>query len=151
MKRLGLALVLVFASPQGFAQQDQPVRSSLSSSQPASAAQEPKFESATVNLTPDASGNLSQEQMRQLIRVVTENYRANYKNERDYTYFDREAQNKLGGKDEIKSSESKTYEIMELYGEQVRQGGQSSPLPALAVGRERRLRSLIIKDSLSGK
>jgi hypothetical protein len=71
------------------------------------------------DLTPDARGNLSQEQMRQLVRVVTENYRANYKKERDYTYIDREVENKLDGKGEIKSTESRTYEVMELYGEQV--------------------------------
>ena len=72
-----------------------------------------------ADLTPDANGDLSQEQMRQLIRVVTDNYRANYKKERDYTYTDREVENKLDGKGGIKSSESKTYEIMELYGEPV--------------------------------
>jgi hypothetical protein len=71
------------------------------------------------DLTPDANGNLSQEQMRRLIRVVTENYRANYKKERDYTYIDRAVENKLEGNSGIKSAESKTYEIMELYGEQV--------------------------------
>jgi hypothetical protein len=71
------------------------------------------------NLAPDANGNLSQDQMRQLIRVVTENYRANYKKERDYTYIDREVENKLEGDGGIKSTESKTFEIMELYGEQV--------------------------------
>jgi len=62
---------------------------------------------------------LSQEQMRQLVRVVTGNYRANYKKERDYTYIDREVENKLDKSGGIKTSESKTYEIMELYGEQV--------------------------------
>jgi hypothetical protein len=72
------------------------------------------------DLTPDANGNLSQEQMRQLGRVVTENYRSNYKKERDYTYVDREVENKLDGQGDIKSTESETYEIMELYGEQVR-------------------------------
>jgi hypothetical protein len=72
------------------------------------------------DLTPDANGNLSQEQMRQLVRVVTENYRANYKKERDYTYIDHEVENKLNGEDGIKSAQSTTYEVMELYGEQVR-------------------------------
>jgi hypothetical protein len=72
------------------------------------------------DLTPDANGNLSQEQMRQLVRAVTENYRANYKKERDYTYIDHEVENKLDSEDGIKSAESTTYEVMELYGEQVR-------------------------------
>ena len=57
--------------------------------------------------------------MQQLIRVVAENYLANYKRQRDYTYIEREVENKLDGKGRSKSTESKTYEVMELYGEQV--------------------------------
>jgi hypothetical protein len=57
--------------------------------------------------------------MRELIRIVADNYRTNHKKERDYTYLDRVVENKLDGKGESKSTESKTYEIMDLYGEQV--------------------------------
>ena len=71
------------------------------------------------DLTPDTNGNLSQEQMRQLARIVTDNYRTNYRKVRDYTYIDRQVENKLDGKGGIKSTESKTSEIMELYGEPV--------------------------------
>jgi hypothetical protein len=92
---------------------------------PAFGQQDPRVPATTTpaaslpDLTPDANGNLSQEQMRELIRVVTENYRANYKKEHDYTYTDREVENKLESDGGIKSAGSKTYEIMELYGEQV--------------------------------
>jgi hypothetical protein len=110
MRRLGLSLFLLVAGLPIFGQQEQSVSTPL----PTSPAESPK-----ADLTPDANGDLSQEQMRQLIRVVTDNYRANYKKERDYTYTDREVENKLDGKGAIKSSESKTYEIMELYGEPV--------------------------------
>jgi hypothetical protein len=104
--RLFLLSILLFGVP-AFGQQDQP-------------APETRSPAASLpDLTPDANGNLSQEQMRQLIRVVTDNYRANYKKERDYTYVDREVENKLEGNGRVKSAESKTYEIMELYGEQV--------------------------------
>jgi hypothetical protein len=111
MKRLGLATLILPAV--------------LLVGQPASGQQDqaafatPSPAASLPDLTPDANGNLSQEQMRQLIRVVTENYRANYKKERDYTYIDREVENKLDGAGGIKGTESKTYEIMELYGEQV--------------------------------
>ena len=44
----------------------------------------------------------------------------NDKKQRDYTYIQREEQHKLDGKDQVKSSESRTYEIMVLYQEQVR-------------------------------
>jgi hypothetical protein len=72
-----------------------------------------------LDLTPDANGRLSQEQMRALIRVVTQNYRDNYKKLRDYTYVDREVERKLDGQGDVKSTEVRTYEIMELYGEPV--------------------------------
>jgi hypothetical protein len=111
MRRPCLALFLFVAALRLLGQQEQSVPNTLSSTSPQ--------ESSKPDLTPDANGNLSQEQMRQLIRVVTDNYRANYKKERDYTYTDREVENKLDGKGAIKSSESKTYEIMELYGEPV--------------------------------
>ena len=44
----------------------------------------------------------------------------NDKKQRDYTYIQREEEHKLDGKDQVKSSESKTYEIMVLYEEPVR-------------------------------
>ncbi len=71
-----------------------------------------------LDLTPDASGALSQGQMRALTRVVAENYRANYKQQRDYTYIEREVEKKLDGKGQVKSTEVRTYEVMAIYGEQ---------------------------------
>src|ERR1700727_3186839 len=73
----------------------------------------------SLDLTPDANGNLSQEQMRALTRVVAQNYRDNYKKLRDYTYTDREVTHKLDGNGQVKSNETKTFEVMELYGEPV--------------------------------
>src|SRR5258708_2568035 len=70
------------------------------------------------DLTPDTNGALSQEQVRALIRVVSENYRANYKQQRDYTYIEREVEKKLDGKGQVKSTEVRTYEVMAIYGEQ---------------------------------
>jgi hypothetical protein len=110
MRRLGLALFLLVAGLPVLGQQEQPVPTPPVSPQ----------ESPKPDLTPDANGNLSQEQMRQLARVVMENYRANSKKESEYTYIDHGVENKLDGAGKIKSSESKTYEIIELYGEQVR-------------------------------
>jgi hypothetical protein len=71
------------------------------------------------NLKPDANGNLSQEQMQQLLRVVADKDMENDKRLRDYTYIERDEEHKLGGKGQVKSTEAKTYEVMELYGEQV--------------------------------
>jgi hypothetical protein len=62
---------------------------------------------------------LSQDQIRDLIRQTAANDMENDKRQRDYTYIQREEQHKLGGKGQVKSTEIKTSEIMELYGEQV--------------------------------
>jgi hypothetical protein len=71
------------------------------------------------DLTPDANGKLSQEQMQRLFRVVGDKDIENQKRERDYTYIERAVQNNLDGKGNTKSTEIKTYEILEIYGEQV--------------------------------
>jgi hypothetical protein len=71
-----------------------------------------------VDLKPDANGKLSQEQMQQLFRVVADKDLENDKRLRDYTYIERDEEHKLDGKARVKSTEVKTYEVMELYGEQ---------------------------------
>lgn len=71
------------------------------------------------DLTPDPQGRLSQEQMQNLFRVVADKDIENDKRQRDYTYIEREVQNNLDGKGNKKSTEVKTYEILEIYGEQV--------------------------------
>jgi hypothetical protein len=74
---------------------------------------------APLNLVPDKTGALSQVQMQQLFRVVAEKDIENDKRLRDYTYIERDEDHKLDGKGQAKSSEAKTYEVMEIYGEQV--------------------------------
>jgi hypothetical protein len=82
------------------------------------------------DLTPGPDGKLSQAQMQDLFRVVADKDDLNQKLERDYTYVDREVENKLDGKGQNKSTEVKTYEILEIYGEQVRRliAKQDQPL-----------------------
>jgi hypothetical protein len=65
------------------------------------------------------ASTLSQDQIRDLIRQTAANDMENDKRQRDYTYIQREEQHKLDGKGQVKSTEIKTSEIMELYGEQV--------------------------------
>jgi hypothetical protein len=74
--------------------------------------------SSLLDLKPDANGALSQEQMQRLFRVVADKDIENDKRLRDYTYVERDEEHKLDGKGQIKSTEVKTYEVMELYGEQ---------------------------------
>jgi hypothetical protein len=88
---------------------------------PVSAQQDQRATRATSlpDLTPDAKGKLSQEQMEQLFRVVAEKDIENEKRLRDYTYIERDEEHDLDGKGDVKSVDVKTYEVMELYGEQV--------------------------------
>jgi hypothetical protein len=72
-----------------------------------------------LDLTPDAKGGLSQQQMQDLFRVVASKDEENEKRLRDYTYTEREEEHNLDGKGKVKSTEAKTYDVMELYGEQV--------------------------------
>lgn len=110
-RRHALILLLFFGLPL-FGQQEQP-----------SVAADPELPTAVAppatpvpDLTTGADGKLSQEQMRQLLRVVADKDIENGKHQRDYTYLDREVEHKLDGKGQIKSTEVKTYEILEIYG-----------------------------------
>jgi|SRR5580692_4302794 hypothetical protein len=76
-------------------------------------------ETPIPDLTAGPDGKLSQEQMRQLFRVVAEKDLENDKRQRNYTCIERDVQNNLDGKGQTKSTEVKTYEVLEIYGEQV--------------------------------
>ena len=72
-----------------------------------------------LDLRPDANGSLSQEQMQQLFRAVAAKDLENEKRQRDYTYIEREVESKMDGKGSVKSTEAKTFEVLQIYGEQV--------------------------------
>jgi hypothetical protein len=95
-------------------------------------------ETPKLDLTPDARGALSQQQMQQLFRVVADKDLENDKRQRDYTYIEREVTNKLDGKGQTKESEVKTYEILEIYGEQVQRliAKDDQPLDAKESAKE---------------
>jgi hypothetical protein len=61
--------------------------------------------------------SLSESQIRDLIRQSADKDLENTKREREYTYVKQEVQRQLDGKGQVKSSESKTYEVMILGGE----------------------------------
>jgi len=129
MRVWGLALVLLTFSLSlpGLGQQEgspsspaSPPPATSEQSSPPAASEAPKPEqSPHLDLTPDPGGKLSQQQMQQLLRVVVDKDDENNKKERDYTYIERDVDRKLDGKGETKSTEAKTYEVLELYGEQV--------------------------------
>lgn len=116
--------VCLLACLSAVAQQGQPASPSgdtgaVAESSDRPNASEPSAHSERLDLTPDAQGKLSQEQMQNLFRVVADKDMENDKRQRDYTYIEREVQNNLDGKGNKKSTEIKTYEILEIYGEQV--------------------------------
>ena len=75
--------------------------------------------------------SLSQDQIRDLIRQTAANDMENDKRQRDYTYIQREEQHHLDGKGQVKSTETKTSEVLEIYGEQVERliAKDDKPLP----------------------
>ena len=62
---------------------------------------------------------LSQEQIRDLIRRSADNDIQNDKKQRDYTYVERQEMRKLNGKGQVKSTETETSDVLNIYGEQV--------------------------------
>ena len=90
------------------------------------------------DLTSDATGALTQEQMQQLFRVVADKDRENDKRLRDYTYTERDVQKNMDGKGQTKSTEVKTYEVLEIYGEQVQRliAKDDKPLDAKEASKE---------------
>lgn len=110
MKRQGLIplvlFVLLLCGPHIFGQHQ-------------SAPAAPPGSASPLNLEPDGEGKLSQQQMQQLFRVVADKDIENDKRLRDYTYIVRDVEHRLDGKGQVKSTEVKTYDVMEIYGEQV--------------------------------
>lgn len=83
------------------------------------AASTPQNNSDAVTTAASGSPSLSQDQIRQLIRETADHDMANDKKQRDYTYVEREEDHRVDRKGRVKSTEIKTYDVMEIYGEQV--------------------------------
>ena len=142
--RVGL-FVLILLSGQAFvlAQDDTPPASTSDSKPTAEAAAK-----STVPSVPTAPATLTQDQIKELIQKVADNDIQNDKKQRDYTYIEHEVHNRLDGKGQTKSTETKTYEILEIYGEQVERLIEKGdkPLPAKeAAKEEEKIQKLIDK------
>jgi len=132
----GLALIFVLlVSLPSLGQQEQPSAAASQDNPPAVAS---PHDTSVPDLTTGADGKLSQEQMQQLFRVVADKDIENDKRQRDYTYIDREVQNNLDGKGQNKSTEIKTFEILEIYGEQVQRliEKDDKPLSSMEAAKE---------------
>jgi hypothetical protein len=147
MASLGLALVLIIQFSiiaqnvsGSMSQQSPPSPSAPVRSQDQDADSSPVTapQASLPDLTPDAKGALSQDQMRQLFRIVAAKDQENDKLLRDYTYIEREVENNLDGNGQTKSTEVKTFEVLEIYGEQVQRliAKNDKPLDAKDAAKE---------------
>jgi hypothetical protein len=94
----------------------------------------------------DPAQPLSQQQMQELIRNAADHDIENDQKQRDYTYTQREEERRLDGRGQVKSVQTKTSEIMELYGEQVARlvAKDDKPLSAKdAAKEEQKLQKLL--------
>jgi hypothetical protein len=84
-----------------------------------------------IQLVPDASGTVPQEQVRELLRYAQEKEFDNEKRLRDYTYVEREEEHKLDGSGKVKKVETRTWEVLQVYGEEVERliSKDDKPLP----------------------
>ena len=108
MRGLTLSFILLVSSAV-FGQTSPVVESEAASAQ--------KLNATALNPAPIS---FSREQIQEMIRLSAEKDMENDKRQRDYTYVEREEQHKLNGKGEVSSSETHTYEVMQIYNEQVR-------------------------------
>lgn len=74
-----------------------------------------------VKISPsDLSAPLSSDQIKDLIRKAAQKDVENDKRQRDYTYSERVEEHKLDGKGSVKSTEIRLYDVLQIYGEEVR-------------------------------
>jgi hypothetical protein len=114
MRLCSLLFVLSLASLFGLSQQ-----SPLSDPSTTPAISQPPIKLQPIKLEPDAAGVVSQAQFRELLRYAQDREVENEKRLRDYTYVDREEEHRLDGNGRVKKVESRTSEVLEVYGEQV--------------------------------
>ena len=111
-------LVLVLAASFGWSQESpltDPSQTPGVLKTPSDKAEAP----APIKLEPDASGMVSQEQFRELLRYAQDREVENEKHLHDYTYIEREEEHKLDSDGHVKKVESHTHEVLEVYGEPV--------------------------------
>jgi hypothetical protein len=146
MNRLSLVLLLAFlGGPRLIAQQQDPLPADPPAPETKTAF--PKA-SSPPDLTPDKNGKLSQQQMQQLLRVVADKDMQNDRLLRNYTYVEREVDTELDGKGRKKSTKERTYDILEIYGEQVQRLTEKDDKPLSdkeAAKEEEKVQKLIDK------
>ena len=88
------------------------------------------------NSAPGAA--LSSDQIKELIRKAAEKDIENDKRQRDYTYSERVEEHKLASNGTVKSTEVRVYDVLQIYGEEVRRlvAKDNKPLPEKEAAKE---------------
>jgi len=87
---------------------------------PASPPNEAAAAPASKAISEPAPKTLSSEQIKTLIHQAADKDIENDKKQRDYTYTERVEEHHLGGHGDVKSTEVRVYDVLEIYGEQMR-------------------------------
>jgi len=97
---------------------------------------------------PNEPRTLAADEIQPLIRAVAENDIANNLKQRNYTYLQREEEHKLDGHGNDKSVETRNFEIMMLYGQQVRRliARNDKPLSAEEAAKEEKKIQKIMRE-----
>jgi len=97
---------------------------------------------------PNEPRTLANDEIQPLVRAVAEKDIANDLKQRDYTYLQREEEHKLDGQGNEKSLETRNYEIMMLYGQQVRRliARNDKPLSAEQAAKEEKKLQKIMRE-----
>jgi hypothetical protein len=129
---VALILPVVLSAVCAFSQDSPSDSQSPVASRPAALASPP------VDLKPDASGAVPPEQIRELLRRAEEKDIENDRQQRDYTYVERQEEHKLDGHGAVRKIESRTSEVLEFYGEPVARltARDDKPLPANEAKKE---------------
>lgn len=97
---------------------------------------------------PQKENALSADQIRALIQRAAENDLANEKKLLNYTYFQDTAEHRMDSKGQVKSTETKSYEVMILYGSHVERlvAKDGKPLSAKEAAEEdKRIQKIVDK------
>ena len=94
-------------------------------------ASQPLASEPPVNLKPDAAGAIPPEQIRALLLRAEKKDLENDKQQHNYTYIEREQDRKLDPKGNVVKTETRTSEILQIYGEDVEKliAKDDKPLP----------------------
>jgi hypothetical protein len=117
-------------------------------SQPPASVPPAGFGTSSVAQEQAPTATLTSDQIKDMIRRVAEKDLENDKRQRDYTYIQRQEEHKLDGNGQVKSTETKTFEVMMLYEEQVQRlvAKNDQPLSAKdAAKEEEKIQKLVNK------